>query len=255
MRVVHVLTKPKWIAGHLLALIAIVTFANLGLWQLRRHDERAARNAAIAQGLEQPATPFDQLAAGERDYRRTTVRGRYDPGGEFLLTPRTERGPGHHLVTPFRLPDGRVLLVDRGWIPFPLDTPPFHETELAPPKGELDVRGVLLPATESDPGAVRGDDGRLLRVRAIDPAALAGQEAVADVSLLLEDPSPGELPVPGPVPEPDAGPHLSYAVQWFVFAAVVAGGYPLLLRRALRDARDDAGDGVSAAGSAPTTDR
>jgi cytochrome oxidase assembly protein ShyY1 len=35
-------------------------------------------------------------------------------------------------------------------------------------------------------------------------------------------------------PSVPSGPHLSYAVQWFLFTGVVLVGYPLLLRRALR---------------------
>jgi surfeit locus 1 family protein len=42
------------------------------------------------------------------------------------------------------------------------------------------------------------------------------------------------LPVVLPEPELDEGPHLSYAVQWFVFATIAAVGYPLVLRRLSR---------------------
>jgi cytochrome oxidase assembly protein ShyY1 len=40
------------------------------------------------------------------------------------------------------------------------------------------------------------------------------------------------LPLLLPEPEQDEGPHLSYAVQWFMFATVGAIGWPILLRRA-----------------------
>lgn len=234
----RVLWKPKWIAGHLLALTVVVVFANLGLWQLDRHQWRAERNASITQGLRADALPFDRLAHGRRDYRRTVAGGRYLPQREVLLTPRNERGPGHHVLTPLRLDDGRLLVVDRGWVPFSLDEPPIGEA--APPSGTVTVEGVLLPATEVDPKAVRDDDGRLLRVAAVAPRVVAGMGAeavVADVFLLLREswPPPGELPVPAELPAPGRGPHLSYAVQWFLFALVTAAGYPLLLRRTVRD--------------------
>ena len=32
----------------------------------------------------------------------------------------------------------------------------------------------------------------------------------------------------------DEGPHLSYAIQWFTFSAIAAGGYLLILRRIAR---------------------
>jgi cytochrome oxidase assembly protein ShyY1 len=236
---VRVLWKPKWIAGHLLVLTVVVVFVNLGLWQLDRHQWRAERNAAISDGLRADALPFDRLAPGRRDYRRTMVSGRYLPDREILLTPRNERGPGHHVLTPLRLGDGRLLVVDRGWVPFALDVPPVGEAP--PPGGTVTVEGVLLPATQVDPKAVRDDDGRLLRVAAVAPQVVAGATAdnvVADVFLLLREapPAPGALPVPGELPALERGPHLSYSVQWLLFALVTFVGYPLLLRRAVRDA-------------------
>ena len=240
----RVLWKPKWIAGHLLAVTVVVLFVNLGLWQLDRHHWRAGLNAAITEGLRSETVPFDRLVPGRRDYRRTVVSGRYLPQREVLLTPRNERGPGHHVLTPLRLGDGRVLVVDRGWVPFALDEPPVAEA--APPDGEITVEGVLLPATHVDPKAVRDGQGRVLRVAAVAPAVVAGvaagaaavEEVVADVFLLQREPQPppDRLPVPGPLPALEAGPHLSYAGQWFLFALITAAGYPLLLRRAVRDA-------------------
>ena len=239
----RVLLKPKWIAGHLLVLTVVVLFVNLGLWQLRRHEWRADLNAQIAAGLEQPPVAFGSLPAGERAYRPVTVSGSY-AGADVLLSPRNERGPGHHVLTPLVLGDGTALLVDRGWVPYRFDTPPVPGT--APPEGEVRLRGVLLPAAQAQAQGFRDDMGRLLRVRAVDPGLILAESlrapVVDDVFLLLreQDPPQRELPLPGSLPERDAGPHLSYAIQWFLFTAVALAGYPLLLRRALRDADADA---------------
>jgi cytochrome oxidase assembly protein ShyY1 len=57
---------------------------------------------------------------------------------------------------------------------------------------------------------------------------------VLPVYLALETQDPaqqGDLPVPLDLPELGEGPHLSYAVQWFLFAAVVAIGFPVLVIR------------------------
>ena len=48
--------------------------------------------------------------------------------------------------------------------------------------------------------------------------------------------------VPLGLPEPSEGPHLAYAVQWFIFTTIAVIGYALLLRRVARDeAREEAG--------------
>jgi cytochrome oxidase assembly protein ShyY1 len=52
------------------------------------------------------------------------------------------------------------------------------------------------------------------------------------IRLLAQDPPPvGELPVTLDAPELTEGPHLGYAVQWFLFSTVAIVGYPILLRR------------------------
>lgn len=237
----RVLLRPKWIAGHVLVLFVVVLFVNLGLWQLDRHQWRSALNQDIAAGLERPAAPLHALPEGDRAYRRVIVSGRYVPGADVLLSPRNERGPGHHVLTPLRLEDASVvLIVDRGWVPYRFDIPPVPGAEA--PAGVVELRGVLLPATEVDAKAFRDEDDRVLRVQAVDPGVVAPAPrdgVIQDVFLLLreQEPGPGQLPVPGPLPAPDAGPHLSYAMQWFLFAAVGVVGYPLLLRKTLRDAR------------------
>ena len=48
-------------------------------------------------------------------------------------------------------------------------------------------------------------------------------------------PADADVLVPVPQPELDAGPHRSYAVQWFIFATIGLVGYPLILRRVARD--------------------
>lgn len=242
----RVLLKPKWIAGHVLVLFVVVLFVNLGLWQLDRHRWRSGMNQEIAAGLERPFAPLTTLTPGDRAYRRVTVTGRYVPDADVLLSPRNERGPGHHVLTPLRLEDASVvLIVDRGWVPYRFDTPPVPGAEA--PAGVVELRGVLLPATEVDAKAFRDEEGRVLRVQAVDPGVVAPSPRdglIQDVFLLLreQEPLPGGLPVPGPLPEPDAGPHLSYAMQWFLFAAVGVAGYPLLLRKTVRDTRRDPGE-------------
>jgi cytochrome oxidase assembly protein ShyY1 len=43
------------------------------------------------------------------------------------------------------------------------------------------------------------------------------------------------------LPEPalDEGPHLGYAVQWFIFSTIALVGYPLIIRRSARNREDD----------------
>ena len=254
------LLTPRWLLGHLLALSLVVLFVNFGFWQLRRLAQREAYNALLEARLSAQPQPFSQLVeqysltASERAensaiYRRAQVSGRFDTANELLLRSRALDGqPGYHVLTPLRLAAGRALLVDRGWVPFALDTPPIKEA--APPTGKVNVTGILQPTQPEPPGGGLLDKlgllqqdpakGKLSAAFFVDPARLSvGRPYTLEpVFLELGTQTPaqtGQLPVPPPPPEISQGPHLSYAFQWFSFALIGVVGYVVLLRGVLRD--------------------
>jgi surfeit locus 1 family protein len=195
-----------------LALAAGALFLRLGVWQLHRLEERRAANAEIRRLLGEPALRLtgadaDSAALEELLWRRVEAEGRFDAGREVVVRGRTWRGsPGVGLLTPLDLDGGGVVWVDRGWVPSP-DAEHVDAGRYAEP-GLVRVRGFLRPAT---PGEELGARPSAVLDRVPDPAA----------------PRP---PVPRGEPELSDGPHLSYAVQWFAFAAIALGGYAAYLR-------------------------
>ena len=240
--------RPRWLLVHLLVLAIAVVFVNLGFWQLRRLEERRADNALIQANMAGDPAPLDQtLQEYGQDpdalaYRRVIVEGEYRPRDEVLLTPRSNgRQAGHHVVTPLVIEGDQAVLVDRGWVPFADDSPPIEAAE--PPAGRAQVEGILLPTqTAARAGAADRSADRLTYLSTVDVDRLQPQMDVVlhPFSILLQrqDPAGGDLPVPGPPPEVSEGSHLSYAWQWFLFTVILLVGYPLLLRRSLRSARD-----------------
>jgi surfeit locus 1 family protein len=75
-------------------------------------------------------------------------------------------------------------------------------------------------------------DGRVKTVD-LEGIATALPYRLAPLYLLArgEEPTRAALPVPAPLTELSEGPHLSYAIQWFSFAAVALVGCAVLLRR------------------------
>ncbi len=170
--------------------------------------------------------------AGEETFVRVQFRGTFDTRAEALVLRARNGVSGHHVLTPVDLGDGRGLLVDRGWVPIEVDAPRLPET--APPAGEVTVEGVLWPAQEGGLGAGLRDV-----VPRIDP--LLHQAATAFdldearyVVMLSSIPAGDGLPIADEPPPLSEGPHLGYAVQWFLFTAVVVVGYPILVRRRAR---------------------
>lgn len=222
--------RPRWIVLHVLVLVVVALFALAGAWQLDRLDERRSNNRLVSERNALPEADLDDVLAspGDVEHRRVRASGRYDTGEEVVLLGRGREGrPGHHVLTPLVGDDGRAIVVDRGWVPQSLESPPV--TQAAPPPGRVLVRGELL-ASEGG-----GGEGRVRRLSRIDVARLAVQLPYPTYSVYLllgtqDPPQPGELPDPIPPPGPSEGPHLVYAVQWFLFMAIALAGYPALLR-------------------------
>lgn len=235
------LRAPKWIVGIVIAVLAIVLFVNLGLWQLRRLDERRVLNATITSRM--TATPEDlddvlvQFGTDPEalEYRRVAVSGTYQPADEVILQARSQGGrSGHHVLSPLVTEAGEVLVVDRGWVPIDAEGPPVVGAE--PTELEVVATGVVRKSETFGPLGDIPDQGPVTHIGRIDlPALAAGWDVeVLPVYLALETQDPpqqGGLPLPLLLPDVGEGPHLGYAIQWFLFAAVVAVGFPILVVR------------------------
>jgi len=215
------------------ALLVAAVCVRLGIWQLDRLHQRRAHNAVVAAARarpeleirEDPHLPMDSL----RD-RRLHAHGAYDYARERLWHGGSYEGiPGVDFVTPLRLPDGTAVLVDRGWAPSPdgyhVDAGVYRERA----GDSADVVGLGMAAPRG-----RGD---------VDPAALRDSLPYRVLPIVIQQlpPSPAlSRPLPPtlrrrPPPELSDGPHLSYVVQWFSFAAIiVVGSLALMRQRATR---------------------
>jgi cytochrome oxidase assembly protein ShyY1 len=225
-------------------MIAVVILATicvlLGRWQLGRLEERRAHNALVSANATAPARPVadvlavDQPPRAQDEWSRVIVRGTYDARHQILVRYRQLDGePGFNVLTPLLQSDRTAVLVNRGWIARssaggePATPPP-------PPRGEVEVVGRVRLSEPADPGEGRPRDGQV-RVIAVDQIAAILPYPVLDgyVELVTErpeGPNPDTQPRPVPAPELSEGPHLAYAIQWFIFAAIAIGGLGYLAR-------------------------
>lgn len=251
------LLRPKWIAFHLLVFGSIALMIWLAFWQLDRLDHRRAFNDLVAEQIDQPPAPLEQLLAEAGDdpesieWRQTIVTGQYLPD-QILWFNRSQNGiAGDNVLTALVTESDTTVVVNRGFVPLGVDVPaaPTVETELLarvriPQERQ---RGELTDPSEA--GAA------ITEVRRIDLGQLSAQlpGEVAPVYLDLIDAIPTigpNDPVPVPAPTLDEGPHLSYAAQWFIFAVCVLVGWVLAVRRSIRSRQRAA---ITAAGAAPAT--
>lgn len=245
------LLRPRWLLSHLFVVLLVVTMVSLGFWQLRRLDEKRDRNTLIESRREQTVVPvYELLAPGSGDgavdaarYRTVTATGTYDGAATVPVRNRTQNGAaGAWLVTPLRLDSGVQVGVIRGFVSF---TPDGEVVDAPAPSGEVTVTGLVVDPDQLDGTAPR-DVAPLLGGDDVLPALVRADESEPT------EPNAGDAAAPDPeailtVPPPDLseGPHLGYAVQWFIFSAIAVIGYPLVLRRVIaRRGKevDDAGD-------------
>jgi cytochrome oxidase assembly protein ShyY1 len=233
------LFRPRWIAFHLLVVVVIVAMINLAFWQLRRLDERKDFNAAVSSRIDQQPAPLDDVLTAGTDpdsveWRPVETTGTYLSDEQFVVVNRSQGGAaGELVVTPLELNDSRILLVDRGFIPQATDGAPA-------PEGEVEVIGRLRPSEERRRGELSDPaEGDLTEVHRVDidrlEPQLPGPVVPMYVDLVSSSPAEtGPFPTPAEVPELSEGPHLSYAIQWFIFSVCVAVGWVLAVRHSIR---------------------
>ena len=228
------LLRPKWIATHLLVITLMVVMVNLASWQLNRHQERKDFNATLVQRFDSPIRPLDELLqSGEPadiEWMPTALTGTYLQGEDISLVNVSQNGAaGYDAITPLLLSDGKVVLVNRGFLPLASEFPPA-------PTGEISLLGRVRASSERRTGELSDPaTGELTDVQRIDIARLQQQidGELVPVYVQLLNSTPAEPSSLSTIVDPDFsnGPHLSYTVQWILFALCAAGGWVVLVRR------------------------
>jgi surfeit locus 1 family protein len=215
-----------------LMLVAAV-FVRLGFWQLQRLSERRAANrAALTERAKPPVRLGEGGTTAPLSERRVEARGVYDRSHEIVLRGEALQGaPGVLVVTPLRLErNDSAVLVLRGFVPA-ADAVRADLDSLEEP-GTLEVRGVAAPIASGDGRPVE-HAGRTTWAR-LDLAALRQRIPYPLLPVVLRQAPDSALPrsprrlVP---PALGDGPHLNYAIQWFLFGAMAAAFGVLVVGR------------------------
>ena len=102
--------------------IGIAVLSALGVWQLHRLAWKEALIARIESRIEQPPGTIGDLSrlwreTGDVAYVPTRVTGTFLHDGEMLFYTTYKGAVGWDVLTPMRLADGTILIVDRGFVP------------------------------------------------------------------------------------------------------------------------------------------
>ncbi|ARP98594.1 SURF1 family protein [Pseudorhodoplanes sinuspersici] len=214
----------------LFTLVGLAILISLGVWQLERKQWKEGLIASLDRQMKAPPVPLPpasqwlNLTQDNSEFRHVSLRAEFpaDAKPAYLYTGASAlredvKQPGYFVFAPARLPDGRVVVVNRGYVP--MDRPQKI------PAGPVDIVGFIR--WPESPGwfvSDRDATGEVWFVR--DPEMMAtvrGWGSVAPFYIDQESPVPaGGLPRPGSLSVNLRNNHLGYAITWFGLAASLA---------------------------------
>ncbi|GAA3624115.1 SURF1 family protein [Microbacterium awajiense] len=241
----------RWAAYVAIAVTFAVACAFLSNWQFARNAERSAQLELVEANYDRDPVPLDELIPlGESfddadEWRPVTLTGRYLADATLLARNRAHGGTAaYEVLVPFALDDGRVIVVDRGWVPPGSEqSEPDHVP--APPEGAATVVVRLRTGEPLPPSGRSAPEGQVPTIHLPLIAETLDSSGLVDAygALVSEDPAT-ERPAAVEDPSEDPGPHLSYAIQWILFAIMgfVFIGYVIRTEVRHRHEADDEED-------------
>jgi surfeit locus 1 family protein len=221
-----------------ISLPAFLVLLGLGSWQLERLHWKEGLIAQRAAAMNAPPVPLPASVDGARaeEFHNVRVRGELLNDKELYLAATNEIGTvGKQVFTPFRLEDGRILFVNRGFVPDDRKDPARRaEGQRA---GPVEIEGRIRIAPEAKPHWFVPDNRPDRNFWFYpDLSAMAAADGLGGVLPFYIDagpaPNPGGWPKGG-VTRLDNIPnnHLQYAITWYALAIALAAIYVLSHRR------------------------
>ncbi|GGH12031.1 SURF1-like protein [Alsobacter metallidurans] len=242
----------RLIAPAIATLVGFAILVGLGFWQIERLGAKQRLLARVEArmhaepGALPPEADWGGLNAKNVDYQRVRVTGRFLHDKEahlngFIALPTTGPAPantlmGFFILTPLRLADGSVVIVNRGIVPTELRDPAKRAE--GQPSGDVTVTGLLrMP---EHPGVfVPSNDPVKNNWFSRDPVAIGQAKGLTRVAPFVVDadatPVPGGWPRGGNTVVSFPNNHLQYAFTWFALALCLLGVFGFWARQQLKD--------------------
>ncbi|SCB59847.1 surfeit locus 1 family protein [Rhizobium aethiopicum] len=215
----------------ILVLISLAILISLGTWQVERlywKEGLLADIAARQAAAPVPLADIEAIAAagGDIEYRKVTAAGRFINNKErhFFATWRGQTG--FYVYTPLELADGRILFVNRGFVPYENKEPEMRmQGQLT---GQQTVTGLARAKLAGKPSRLVPDNDVAKNIfywKDLD--VMAGSVGLDKARVLPffvdadSTPNPAGLPIGGVTQVDLPNDHLQYALTWYGLAAVL----------------------------------
>jgi cytochrome oxidase assembly protein ShyY1 len=256
------LLRPSWLALFVVVIaFAYLCFTVLAPWQLGKNTKTSRENSQISHSMTADPVPLTSMlpqqdsSAPDDQWRKVTATGRYLPDAQVLARLRVvEAEPAFEVLVPFVVDGGPTVLVDRGYVR------PVQGSKVPaiapPPAGSVTITARLRDSEPVAPGKEPFREDGTQQVYSISTTQVTAVTGVplAGSYLQLVDDQPGGLGVI-PLPHLEAGPFLSYGIQWIAFGIIAPIGLGYFVYSEVKQRRREkaAKDAADAAPSAPLT--
>ncbi|WJH42269.1 SURF1 family protein [Aliirhizobium terrae] len=211
-------------------LLSLAILFALGTWQLERLYWKEGLLADIAARRSAEPVPLADIerspAAGEDiEYRRVSMSGTFDHAKERHFFATFEGRTGFYVYTPLKLADGRVIFVNRGFVPYEMKEPATRAAGEV--TGEQTITGYARSKLTQKPSMIVPDNDLAKNIfywKDLD--AMASSSGLSGVIPMFVDAdasvtNPGSWPKGGVTQFDLPNNHLQYAVTWYGLAAAL----------------------------------
>ncbi|MBB4122219.1 SURF1 family protein [Martelella radicis] len=237
--------SPLSVIGLGLALVAFICLILLGNWQVRRLHWKEGLLATIEARLAAPPVSLAEIETMATEgadirYRPVTVTGTFEHDRERHYFATFEGLSGYYVYTPLKLEDGRIVFVNRGFVPF--DRKDAATRAQGQVEGPVTITGLSRERLPEKPSFLVPENDLSKNIfywkdlDAMAASAGLGAETVLPFFIDAGDAeNPGGLPVGGVTRISFPNNHLQYAITWYGLAAVLAIGVCVLAIRRRRN--------------------
>jgi len=229
--------KPQFWPS-LFTLPALVLLCWLGFWQLDRLEWKLDKIAKLDQRFALPAAELPETIEDAElwEYRHVSASGAFIHDKEMYFFGAGPHGKaGYEIFTPFKTGNGRILIVNRGWIPEHLkDRNSRPETLL---QGPLTLVGVVRLSQNKQRFAPEND--AKANVWYYANVAMMAKSAsfhnIYEILLYADGEQAGaKYPLSGRTQTQLVNNHLAYAFTWFAFAFILLVIYVIFHMRSAK---------------------
>jgi len=254
------LLRPGWLALFVVVIaFAYLCFTVLAPWQLGKNTKTSRENSQISRSLQAEPVPLTSVlpqqdsSAPDEQWQRVRATGHYLPDRQVLARLRVIEGdPAFEVLVPFAVDGGPTVLVDRGYVK------PEQGSRVPPiapaPAGTVTIVARLRDSEPSPQGKApfRADGAQ--QVYAINTQEISTllNVPLTGAYLQLVENQPGGLGAIG-LPHLDAGPFLSYGIQWIAFGIIAPIGLGYFITSEIRARRRERAAAQSRPASAALT--